>query len=95
MHMSTLIKPAILAGLLIPATAIAGLELGQTLGTAEADVRAALTELGYTVQEIEIEDGEIEAEVTLEGVAYEVEVTADTGQIVGIELEDDADSDDD
>ena len=93
--MNTLVKPALLFGLLIPATAFAGLELGQTLGTDETAIRAALTDMGYTVEEIEIEDGEIEADVTLDGVAYEVEVAADTGQIVEIELEDDEDGDDD
>ncbi len=93
--MNTLIKPAILAGLLVPAAAFAGLELGQTLGTAEEDVRKALTDMGYTVEEIEFEEDEIEAEVTLDGVAYEVEVAADTGQIIAIELEDDEDGDDD
>ena len=93
--MSTMIKPALLAGLMIPATAFAGLELGQTIGTAEAEIEAALTGMGYTVEEVEIEDGEIEAEVTLDGVAYEIEMTADTGQIIAIELEDDADDNDD
>ena len=95
--MTALIKPALLAGLLVPATAFAGLELGQTLGASEVDIRIALTEMGYTVEEIEIEDGEIEAEVTRDGVAYEVEVAVDTGQIIGIELEDadDDEADDD
>ncbi|WP_299686167.1 PepSY domain-containing protein [uncultured Tateyamaria sp.] len=93
--MNTLIKPAILAGLLVPATAFAGLELGQPLGTTEEGIRAALTDMGYTVEEFEAEEGEIEVDVTLDGVAYEVEVAADTGHIIAMELEDDEDGDDD
>lgn len=88
-------KPAILAALIVPAAAFAGLDVGQSLGTTDADVRAALTGMGYEVHEIESEDGEIEAEVTLDGVAYEIEVAMDTGLITEIELEDDEDGDDD
>ncbi len=93
--MMTFNKTALLAALLVPATAFAGIDVGQTLGTTEAEVRAALSDLGYTVQEIEIEDGEIEAEVTLNGTAYEIEVAMDSGQVVEIELEDDDADDDD
>ncbi|MEL7091109.1 MAG: PepSY domain-containing protein [Pseudomonadota bacterium] len=93
--MNTFAKPALLAALIVPTAAFAGLELGQPLGTQEADIRAALTEMGYEVQEIEFEDDEIEAEVTLDGVAYEIELAVDTGKIIEIELEDDDDADDD
>lgn len=92
--MTNLMKPALLAALIVPGIAIAGVDIGQTLGTSEADVRLALTDMGYDVQEIEIEDGEIEAEVMLDGVAYEVEVSVDTGLVTEIELEDDEDDDD-
>lgn len=88
-------KTALLAALLVPATAFAGVDVGQTLGTTESGVRAALTDLGYTVEEIEIEDGEIEAQVTLGGAEYEIEVAMDSGRIIEIELEDDEDGDDD
>ena len=93
--MTYLTKPALLAALIVPAAAFAGLDLGQSLGTTEDEVRAALTGLGYEVVEIEIEDGEIEAEVVLDGAAFEIEVAMDTGQIVEIEAEDDDDADDD
>lgn len=93
--MTSFTKSALLAALLAPAAAFAGLDVGQSLGTTEADVRTALTSMGYEVQEIEIEDGEIEAEVTLDGVAYEVEVAMDTGLVLEIEVDDDGDSDDD
>ncbi|WP_299555837.1 PepSY domain-containing protein [uncultured Tateyamaria sp.] len=92
--MTNLTKPAILAALIVPGIAIAGADVGQTLGTSEADVRSALTAMGYVVQEIEIEGEEIEAEVTLEGVAYEIEVAIDTGLVTEIELEDDEDDND-
>ena len=93
--MTSFTKSAVLTALLVPAAAIAGLDVGQPLGTTEADVRAALTGMGYEVLEIEIEDNEIEAEVTLNGVALEVEVAMDTGLITEIEAEDDeTDSDD-
>ena len=92
--MTNLTKPALLAAFIVPGYALAGADLGQTLGTTESAVRAALTGMGYAVQEIEIEDDEIEAEVTLDGVAYEIEVAMETGKIVEIELEDDEDDDD-
>lgn len=87
-------KSALLAALIVPGVALASADVGQTLGSTEADVRAALTDMGYVVQEIDIEDGEIEAEVTLDGVVYEIEVAMDTGMITEIELEDDEDGDD-
>ena len=88
-------KSAILAALIVPAAAFAGLDVGSQLGSSETDVRAALSELGYVIHDIEVEDGEIEAEVTLDGVAYEIEVAMDSGKIVEIEVEDDETDDDD
>ncbi|WP_299724036.1 PepSY domain-containing protein [uncultured Tateyamaria sp.] len=93
--MTSFAKPALITALLFPATAFAGLDVGQSLGSTEADVRAALTSMGYEVQEIEVEDGEIEAEVTLDGVAMEIEVAMDTGLITEIEAEDDETNSDD
>ena len=94
--MTYLTKSALLTALIIPGFAFAGVELGQTLGSTEADVRAALTGMGYDVQKIEVEDGEIEADVALDGIAFEIEVAMETGVVVEIELEDqdDAASDD-
>lgn len=93
--MSNFTKPAILTALLIPAAAFAQLDVGQQLGSTESDVRAALTGMGYDVQEIEIEDGEIEADVVLDGVELEIEIAMDSGLIVEIETEDDDDASDD
>ena len=87
--MKTFTKSAFLTALLIPAAALAQLDVGQQLGSTEADVRATLTDMGYEVQEVEIEGNEIEAEVMLDGVALEIEVAMDTGLIIEIETEDD------
>ncbi|MEL6450597.1 MAG: PepSY domain-containing protein [Pseudomonadota bacterium] len=93
--MTSFTKSAVLTALLVPAAAFAGVDVGQTLGTTEDAVRTALTDLGYTVQEVKVEDGEIEAEVSLDGVALEIEVAMDSGAVVEIALDDDADDADD
>lgn len=73
--------------------ALAAVSVGDTLGTTEDEIRAALTAEGYTVEEFETEDGELEAEVTLDGKQMEVVVDAKSGAILEIEMED-ADGDD-
>lgn len=65
-------KLDLLAALMIPGAAFAQINEGETLGTSEAAVRAALESQGYAVLEIEVEDDEIEAEVTLDGTAYKI-----------------------
>jgi uncharacterized membrane protein YkoI len=77
--------------------ALAAVSVGDTLGTTEEDIRSALTAEGYTVEEIETEDGEIEAEVTLDGQEMDVVVDARSGQVLEMELEgpEDGDMDDD
>ena len=91
----TKFKTAILGSAIVtaslPAIALASISEGDTLGTTEADVRAALEAAGYTVMEIEVEDGKIEAEVTREGEAFEVEISARSGAVLEIETEDDED----
>lgn len=67
--------------------AAAAVSLGDRLGTTEDEIRAALTAQGYQVQDIEAEDGELEAEVTLNGQEMEVVVDASTGQVLEMELE--------
>lgn len=93
--MTPFAKSAVLAALLVPAAAMAGLDVGQQVGTSEAEIRGALTAMGYEVLEIETEEGEIEADVTLDGAAYEIEIALDTGLVTEIEPEDDADDTDD
>lgn len=90
----TAIAAAITAGMIgVPALA-ATFKVGERLGVEETEIRAALEAQGYVVHEIEFEDGEIEAEVTLDGQEYEIEMAAD-GTITEIEAEDDDDDDDD
>jgi len=78
--------------------ALAAVSLGDKLGTTEDDIRTALTSQGYTVEEIEIEDGEIEAEVSLDGQEMEVVVDSKSGLVLEMELEgldEDTEKDDD
>ncbi|MEM6666136.1 MAG: PepSY domain-containing protein [Pseudomonadota bacterium] len=84
---------AALAGiaLLTPAIALAGVTVGDTIGMNDAEIETALTAQGYTIEEIEREDGEIEVEAMLDGVEYEIEIDPETGAILEIELEDDDD----
>jgi len=85
------LKTLTLVTLLIgaPALAMANISVGDTVGTDEAEIRAVVEALGYTVTEIEIEDGEIEVEVLLDGVETELVVDMTTGIVTEIELEDD------
>ena len=79
---------ASIAAVSAPGLALA-LSAGDEIGTAEADIRAALVAEGYEVQEFEFEDDEIEVEAMLNGTLYEIEISPETGQVVEIELEDD------
>jgi uncharacterized membrane protein YkoI len=85
------LKTLTLAALIIgaPALAMANIAIGDTIGTDEAEIRAVVEAQGYTVQEIEIEDGEIEVEVLLDGVETELVVDMTTGIVTEIELDDD------
>ena len=80
---------------LIPVAAFANFTVGDTMPTDEAQIRAEFEAKGYTVLEIEAEDGEIEVEYELDGQVYEVSIAADTGAITEVELEDDEDDEDD
>jgi peptidase YpeB-like protein len=68
--------------------AVAAVSVGDKLGTTEDDIRAALTGQGYTVEEFEVEDGKMEAEVTMDGQEMEVVVDAQSGLVLELELED-------
>lgn len=67
--------------------AVAAVSVGDTLGTTEDEIRAALTAEGYKVEEIETENGEIEAEVSLDGKEMEVVVDATSGLVLEMELD--------
>ena len=73
----------------LPLAAWADLTAGDTVGKTPAEIRASLESLGYVVKEIEIEDDEIEAEVTMNGEELELEIDPATGKVAEIELEDD------
>ena len=96
----TIRKPRTLAALasaaiLAPVIAFAAVSVGDSLGTSDADIRAKLEAAGYTVNEIEREDGEIEVEAVRDGLPVEIEIASDTGMIVEIEVDDDHDCEDD
>lgn len=92
---NTSIAAAMIAavGIAAPLSA-AAVNVGDTLGTDQAAIQSALEAEGFTISEIEIEDGEIEFEVTRDGAELEISVAADSGVVTEIELED-ADGDDD
>ena len=47
-----------------------------------------VTDAGYTFGKLEIEDGEIEVEATKDGKDWELTLSAETGEILGVEEED-------
>ena len=87
------LKILTLAGLIAaaPALALANVGLGEKLGTDEADIRAALEAQGYVVEEIEFEDGEIEVELSKDGVETELVLNKVDGTVTAIEPEEDDD----
>lgn len=98
--MANLSKTAFLATLLIPGAALAQINVGDPLGTSEAAIQAALETQGYTITEIETEDGEIEVEASIGGQSFEFEVSPETGLVLVAYQEDDdhdegSDDDDD
>lgn len=70
-----------------PAVALK-VEVGDILGLTEEDVRAQLTSLGYEVEEVERYDDELEFEILVDGVEYEIDVSSKTGSVVEIERDD-------
>ncbi|WP_171097907.1 PepSY domain-containing protein [Ruegeria sp. HKCCD7255] len=87
------LKMLTLAGLIaaVPALALANVGLGDKLGTDEAEIRAALEAQGYVIEEIELEDGEIEVELSKDGVETELVLSETEGVVTAIELEQDDD----
>jgi hypothetical protein len=79
---------ALTVGLLTPAIAFAQIGVGDPAGSTGDQVRATLTGMGYDIIALEIDGDEIEAEARLNGIAYEIEVSAQRGIVTGIELED-------
>ena len=83
---------AVTLALLIPVGAYA-VSVGDQMGTDLEAIRASFEAEGYTVTEIELEDGEIEVEYLVDDQEYEVSIAADTGLVTEIELEDEDDDD--
>ncbi|MEO1732342.1 MAG: PepSY domain-containing protein [Pseudomonadota bacterium] len=90
------IKPILLTGLIatVPALAMAQFTVGDSLGTTDEEIRAAVEAKGYVIEEIEREDGEIEVEVLIDGVETELTLAIVDGVLLDIETEGD-DTDDD
>lgn len=82
-----------LAGLMAtaPVLALANVGVGETLGTTEGEIRSVLEAQGYTIEEIEFEDGEIEVEFTKDGVETELVLDDESGVVTAIEIEQDDD----
>ncbi|MCP4380339.1 MAG: PepSY domain-containing protein [Hyphomicrobiales bacterium] len=76
-----------------PALALGAVTVGDELGTTLEAVRAQLEKEGYTVTEFDDDDGEIEIEATKDGLEIEFVVT-EAGKVIEIELEDEAEMDD-
>ena len=71
-----------------PLAAVAAFQLGDTVGTDEASIRAQLEAQGYEVEEIETEDGYISVEFQKGSVEMELEIDLATGQVLAIESDD-------
>ena len=84
-------KPLTLTALIlsVPAMALAGVSIGDRIGTSDAEIRAQVEAMGYQVQEIEFEDGEIEVEVLKDGVETELVLNQADGTVREIEQDDD------
>ncbi|MCI5098457.1 MAG: PepSY domain-containing protein [Rhodobacteraceae bacterium] len=84
-------KPLTLTALIlaIPAMAFAGITVGDRIGTSETEIRTQIEALGYDVQEIEFEGGEIEVEVLKDGVETELVLNPANGTVREIEQDDD------
>lgn len=69
--------------------------MGDQLGTSETAIQAALEAQGFTITEIETEDGEIEVEARSGGQSFEFEVSPETGLVLAAYKEDDEDGEGD
>lgn len=84
-----LASAAIIAALALPlGVALAAAKEGDHAGKNADEITNYLSKQGYEVQEIEVEDGKLEAEVVLDGKKYEIYVDTATGNIVKIKEDD-------
>ncbi len=93
----TNLKPLALGTLILaaPTLAISQIAVGDTLGTSDTAIQAAVEAAGYSIEEIEREEDGIEVEVMINGVETTLLLTAETGQVSMIEVDDDDEDDDD
>lgn len=79
-------KQIILASaLLFAAPAFAeGLTMGMALGTTPDAVKAALTDMGWDVRKLDMEDGMIEAYAVMGNQMAEIYVNPTTGEVVKV-----------
>lgn len=91
LHSLTLATALIFTGAASQAAVVAG----DNIGTTEAAIRTALEGAGYVIESVEVDADEIEAEVTLDGASFEIEISSATGIIQKVEAEDGDDGDDD
>lgn len=101
---TTFIKGGALAGLVLTGVAVgsvSALSAAEATGLSEEQaIEIALLEVAGEVQEVELddEDGMMVYEVEIlgaDGSEYEVEIAADTGEVLETEAEDEDDQDDD
>ena len=71
----------------LPAVALA-LSPGDTLGTIADEIRASLTEQGWDVRKLEMDDGRFEAYAVMGTQMVEVYVDPTTGKVVKVEADD-------
>jgi len=62
------------------------LSKGTVLGTNMEEVQTSLTEMGYEVRKVEMEDGKIEVYFVKDGEMGEVYVSPETGQIIKLDM---------
>lgn len=62
------------------------LSIGAVLGTTMEEVQASLTEMGYEVRKVEMEDSKIEVYFVKDGEMGEVYVSLETGQITKLDM---------
>lgn len=80
-------KLIVLAALAFATPALASeLTTDTMLGTTEAEVKTALTDMGYEVRKSEMEDGRIEVYVVKDAKMGEVYVSAATGKITKLKM---------
>lgn len=85
----TLAVALVASALALPAgVANAAVSTGDYVGKSQTKIAKSLKREGYKVLEFEMESGLIEVEVTYRGKQYEIVISAETGRILGIGIDD-------